>query len=308
MSRSANRRHDCQFFYKYVSAHTAKTVLATRKLRWSSPLLFNDPFDVTQEIRLNFTDAELRVAVAEEVARLVVDGGPPPDVLNPMLKALLNGLNEQHNPNLRREMADVIRRESSSGPTLGQIQSLADLRQLWSAIVPVLRVLCLSEVNDVTPMWLQYADQYRGVVLQFEALDEVDSVFLMARPVVYQDALPAIANRQAWVRCIVREGKAAFVDLITEYQYVKTTSWSHEREWRLATLARAGDSGLFSDWGFHPRELSGVYLGPCCSEQDERETLSLLSHGLEHVTAYRARIRGVAPKFPFEPVLARPAG
>jgi hypothetical protein len=27
---------------------------ATRRLRWSSPLLFNDPFDVTQELRLNF--------------------------------------------------------------------------------------------------------------------------------------------------------------------------------------------------------------------------------------------------------------
>ena len=45
--RSPNRRHDRQYFYKYVSAKTAQAILTTRTLRWSSPILFNDPFDVT---------------------------------------------------------------------------------------------------------------------------------------------------------------------------------------------------------------------------------------------------------------------
>jgi len=302
MTRSANRRHERQFFYKYVSAHTAKTILATRKLRWSSPLRFNDPFDTTQELRLNFSDAELGAAVAEEVANLVVEGGPTPDAVHPVLKSVLSGLNEQPNPNLRRQMAESVRRKSSSGATGGQIQALAELKQVWSAIVPMLRILCLSELNDVTPMWHHYADAYRGAVLQFEALDELDSVFLMARPVIYQDTLPAIADKQVWARCIVRGDRTAYVNLFTEYQYVKTTTWSYEQEWRLATLARLGDSGLFSDWGFHPRELSGVYVGPHCSEQDQGEILSLLSHGLEHATAYRARISGASSKFTFEAV------
>jgi len=92
------------------------------------------------------------------------------------------------------------------------------------------------------------------------------------------------------------------MDLFTEYMHVKTIDWSLEREWRLVTLKREGDSGLYSDWGVHPRELSGVYLGPKCLEQDQSEILSLLSHGLEHARVYRASILGATPKFTFEPV------
>jgi hypothetical protein len=57
-----------QIFYKYIKASVAKTVLATRRLRWSSPLLFNDPFDVTQELRLNFDEHDLNAAMTERAA------------------------------------------------------------------------------------------------------------------------------------------------------------------------------------------------------------------------------------------------
>jgi len=178
MNRSPRRIHDRQFFYKYMSARIAKIVLATRKLRWSSPLLFNDPFDVTQELRINFTEGELSVAVGQEVAALIVEGGPPPDGAHPILKSLLNTLNAQRTSNdLRRRLAQELQ---SEGPTPGQIDAWAEMKQTWNVIVPMLRILCLSELNDVTPMWLNYADSYRGVVLQLEAVDELDSALLMA--------------------------------------------------------------------------------------------------------------------------------
>ena len=61
-------------FYKYTSAWVAKIVLATRCLRYSSPLLFNDPFDVTQELRLNFDERGLYAALSERVAWLMEQG------------------------------------------------------------------------------------------------------------------------------------------------------------------------------------------------------------------------------------------
>jgi hypothetical protein len=65
-----------QVFYKYTKASVAKTVLATRRLRWSSPLLFNDPFDVTQELRLNFDEHGLNAAMTERVAWLIEHAEP----------------------------------------------------------------------------------------------------------------------------------------------------------------------------------------------------------------------------------------
>ncbi len=70
--------HERRYFYKYVSANTAKIILSTRTLRWSSPVLFNDPFDVTQELRLNFDASELNLVLTELIASLIEKGDPGP--------------------------------------------------------------------------------------------------------------------------------------------------------------------------------------------------------------------------------------
>lgn len=47
-------RHDKQYFYKYVSAETALLILQNKKVKYSSPLTFNDPFDVQTKMNYNF--------------------------------------------------------------------------------------------------------------------------------------------------------------------------------------------------------------------------------------------------------------
>ena len=299
--RSPNRCHDRRFFYKYVSAGVANTVLKTGTLRWSSPLRFNDPFDVTQELRLNFDEAELKMAVALELASLIEEGDPSFVAGHPGVELLLRTLNSLPDPSMRQRVVAGLRRDPGV-TTAGQIEAFAELKQTWRDLVPMFRVLCLSELKDVTSMWHHYADSYRGAVLEFEAVDQLDSVFLVARPVTYQDNPPAIASKQAWARCLLGRGQTTYKDLFTEYQYVKTTAWAYEREWRIVTLERPGESGLFADYPFYPRELTGVYLGVRCSEEDEAGILSLLTHGFEHVSAYRARSNGTGAKFTFHEI------
>lgn len=160
------------------------------------------------------------------------------------------------------------------------------LKDTWSAMVPTFRILCLSELNDVAPMWHHYADGYKGVVLEFFAVEDVDSAFQVARPVVYQDT-PSIAEAGAWISCMLSEGETRWQDLFMEYLYAKTPSWSYEKEWRVPVPGRRpDDSDLFRDYGFHPRELTGIYFGPKCPDGDRSDLLNLLSHGLEHVKVY----------------------
>ena len=200
-------------------------------------------------------------------------------------------------PNLRRLIVEELRRDDA---TTGQIDVLARLKQHWHGLVPRFRVLCLSELNDVTPMWHHYADAYKGTVLEFEAVDGLDSAFLVARPVKYQDTPPAIASKEVWVECILQRSTRTYRDLFTEYEYVKTLAWEYEREWRIVSFARDSDSGLFSDYPFHPRELAGVYLGTLCSQEDERDILALRCHGFEHVRVFKARRHGTEARFVFD--------
>jgi hypothetical protein len=224
--RSPNRRHERQFFYKYMTAKVAKIVLVTRKVRWSSPLQFNDPFDFTQELRLNFDEAQLNATLTERVASLMENSDPSSSIKHPIQAALLR-VARRTSPDVRRAMAEELR-QSVGVPTAGQVQTFSAVKDMWRNMVPTFRVLCLSELNDVTSMWLHYADAYKGVVLEFSAIDELDSPFLMARPVIYQDSPPTIADADAWVSCMLGQGTSTFWDLFTEYQYVKTNAWSYE--------------------------------------------------------------------------------
>jgi hypothetical protein len=49
---------------------------------------------------------------------------------------------------------------------------------------------------------------------------------------------------------------------------------------------RPGDSELFGEYGFHPSELTAIYFGRNCSDEDRSDLLKLLAHGLEHVQAH----------------------
>jgi hypothetical protein len=63
--RSPNRRHDIASLYKYLSAATAIAVLNSQALRYSSPVLFNDPFDVPRELT-GFTVDQYEEAMVEQ--------------------------------------------------------------------------------------------------------------------------------------------------------------------------------------------------------------------------------------------------
>lgn len=274
-----------QFFYKYMTARVAKIVLVSRRLRWSSSLLFNDPFDITQELRLDFDEHRLNATLIDRVASLMEHGDIAAPLRHVLFGPLLRGAMRLE-PDARRAMASELRRRMAA-PTSGQVEALKELKDTWRAMVPTFRVLCFSEVHDATPMWNHYADGYKGVVLQFVAVEEVDSAFLVARPVVYQDTRPSIADVNTWVSCMLGQGEKSYRDLFMEYLYVKKSEWSYEKEWRIpAPGRRPEDSELFGDYGFHPSELTAICFGPKCSEEDRSDLLKLLSHGLEHVQAH----------------------
>jgi len=296
--RSPNRRHNRQFFYKYVTAEVAKIILVTRKLRWSSPLLFNDPFDISQELRLNFDEEKLNKVFVDNLASIIEGGIMPCSVKDPRLAVMLEFVRNSP-PEVRRALIHDLRQEFKA-PKIGQIQALEEIKQTWRNTVPTFRVLCLSELNDVTPMWNHYSESYKGAVLEFEAIDKLDSAFLVAHPVIYQDTPPAIADPEEWVQAIL--GQFDIKNLFDKNLYVKTTDWSYEKEWRIVSAAKPSESGLFADYEFHPHELTAIYFGPKCPSEQKTDMLKLLDYGLEHVRAYEAIADTQKAIFTFTPL------
>lgn len=283
-----------------MPASTAKLVLTNRTRRWSSPTIFNDPFDNTQELRVNFTDAELQRTVNETFARLIENRTRPNEKME-LAVALLLAAAAEGPEDKRLEIARQMREQAM--PHISPA-GMAMLRQVWSEEVGRARVLCVSELNDIAPMWYHYADQYRGVVMEFEVIDELDPGLLLAQPIVYQDEPPAISSAQNWADSMLRvTGSRSYAQMIEECQYIKSTAWAYEKEWRVVSRARhgdRGDTGTYNDIPFRPRELCAVFYGSKCGEQDRADIAALLIGEFAHAATWRANENAVVGRFTFE--------
>lgn len=155
---------------------------------------------------------------------------------------------------------------------------LKALRDQWAAIVPTMRILCLTESPNHVAMWHHYADCYRGVVLGFRCNDKNDNFLLIAEPIRYLQAKPDVYTDSGLARILCLKAMAASRETFQLATYTKSDDWSYEKEWRVVSYADAGDIGDYSDWSFDPGDLSHIYLGPLISEEDSKRTVELAKH------------------------------
>lgn len=284
-----------------MSASTAKIVLKSCSLRWSSPIIFNDPFDVSVDMPISFRVDDFANALTERLARLIEHGEVPEDP-HPGV-AMVAMLGQRLPADKRQMVADELRREGTWAVSDRQLESAAMVRSVWKEVVEGMRILCLSQENDVTSMWNHYADQYSGVVLRLEVLDEIDSPLLLAQPIIYTDDTPPLGSVDAWVDATIRRPDSHFSALFEDYQYIKKVDWRYEKEWRIVTMAEPHEMAeQYSDWPLRPETFTDVYFGVKCGEEDRTDILSLLEGQLSHVRAWDAKMDVTSGKFSFDPL------
>jgi hypothetical protein len=106
--RSELRIHERQSFFKYASTSTATVVLTNRTLRWSSPVLFNDPFDVPREVTFGFTPDDVFQAASRHLTTLIEY--PPEDTsqLQPKLRLIADTMNRNGAPEIKAKLLQSI--------------------------------------------------------------------------------------------------------------------------------------------------------------------------------------------------------
>lgn len=263
--------HERTHFYKYVTSSTAKIILTNGTLRWSSPLIFNDLFDVYREVAPDVKAVSLSSALASSLLTGVESSG----MLGEMTDRERSAFRSMFYDQMRHTPAELERMELT----------LDSLRRHWRDELPSMRILSLCEQPDIPTMWAHYTDQHRGVVLRFECSDYHDSPWLLARPVRYTEELPSFATVEGFNSRLLDGPRTLFDD----YCYQKTSDWSYEREWRILCWARRGEQGTHSDWGFAPASLSEAIFGSRASDEDVRDITTLMCHDLGHLRAFRSR-------------------
>lgn len=296
--RSPHRLHDRESFFKYMSAATAKIVLSRRTLRWSSPILFNDPFDVPREMSFGVEPSEIFVALSRRIASLIED--PPGDTtaLSPKLKTIIDIVKAGVSTELKAELLASIQEVAAFH--VPSASPLEELRELWRHWLPDFRILCLTESPAHVAMWHHYADKYSGVVLEFKCLDSLDSALLAAKPVAYPATKPLHYTAEGWAELLTMANQSAVRTILESATYTKSPDWSYEAEWRVIGSRRQYETGHFSDYPFHQNELGAVYLGPLVTPGDREELLSL-ARAFPGIHVWEVEI-GLSREFTFKPI------
>lgn len=280
-----------------MPASTARVVLSSTNLRWSSPLRFNDPFDTPREMAFGVKPIDITKALEHRLKELV--RSPPADAsrLQPKVRLIVEAARHAP-PEARSGFVSAITQGFAGQQPSGA--SLDELRAIWRGFIPDFRILCLTEDPASASMWNHYADELKGAVLEFACVDELDSPWLVARPVTYATRAEDMFSAGELADILLmpqREAQAAILDWAT---FRKSPEWSNEKEWRVVSSKRATGVGDYTDFSFHPAELSAIYLGPRMPTAD-REALIAATRSFPRVRVVQVEI-GKGQGFQFQDV------
>ena len=285
-------------FFKYMTAKVAKIVLVNHTLRWSSPLLFNDPFDVQRNFSWGFEFEELKEPLLNEIVNLI-SSETIPDFYN--IPYFIKRLRRKDYADIRNIILPELPQLIDKGMQRAK-NDYKRIKKQWSEFIPKLRILSFSSVSDNLLMWSHYSDSHKGVVLELQSINSLDSPWLIAQPVTYQNTPPLLATKEEWIKSITGQKRLNYDSwqFYAPLTLTKTTDWEYEKEWRVVSFMLPGESGLYADYPFNPPELCSVYLGCEISNEDAKDIISLLNYDLSHVRAYRAKKIEREKKISFE--------
>jgi hypothetical protein len=242
--------------YKYLSVGAAEAVLKNASLRWSSPPLLNDPFDVQTALVLKVSDEEVISLALKYIADRLIR---PRTAVN----FIGTSLNLMSSKGIKFS-EDQLDLEFRSSLTTSLTKLKGALPRFSAELIAGLsnsKYLCLSEAYDIPTMWSHYADAHCGIVLEFEAKNGVDSAFKCARPVKYVDEPPNFADAETLARVLAGDADFDLRTTIDKFVYCKVRDWSYEQEWRIDSASGRDPKAQFEDVPFFRTDLSSITFG-----------------------------------------------
>lgn len=256
-----NNRHKCHLL----------ELLKNDKMWLSNPEDFNDPFDcaitliskqievenfrhridnIINDLECEFTDDERdyikkSIDPAYELSKIYAKKFIPTDKTP---KKLIEALSKPEE--YAKVISDALKEEADDFyPTL-----LKDIKKN-------MRITCFSEKNDSILMWSHYADNHRGLCVEydFKGSEYRNPLKQFLYPVIYETKVfDATKSFLPCSRCTDLFRHAA----ITKYQ-----DWSYENEWRYVDVSVMPGSSPSSY--LNVTKPKSVYLGAKTDEEDD---------------------------------------
>lgn len=260
--------HNRDGFFKYYTAASAKLTLKHTTRKWSTPFLFNDPFDNQFELHLQDISDELVDQNLQEWHALITSPDPlRANQLGPLTPIVeyIRQIRQQHALQYTEEELAYVRGGVVEGMEHATNIS-PEINAQTRSVMADTSIFCVSETHDNLLMWSHYAQNHTGAVIKFLALPEVDSPLIVAQPVRYTTRMP---RREFASMLDFQRSLTETVELIT---LTKSDVWAYEKEWRIVAGLR-DKTQSYEILSYAPEEVGAVYLGCKMTDDDKQELI-----------------------------------
>lgn len=276
-------------FYKYATPETVIAILKSKSVRYSSPLKFNDPFDIQSGLHFDFDIETLHDKILDRAVELIsskdILSVDPNDPWGQWITELrlyypTQGFNRDKWKKDTVTLFEWLIKEFKAT----QIK----YQDHWKTLLPDVRVFCVSEERDNLLMWAHYAKDHTGAVLEFLSLPEEDNPLSIAQPVQYSASPMPFFTENEWIEEILSLKKIEFKELNKRYDYEKGIAWSHEKEWRIWYPQIPTKHELHTDMPVRQSELASIYIGCKASKSFADDTIKLTRTSFPNTKLFRA--------------------
>ena len=285
MSGMTTPRHGKSAFLKYYTADVTKSILISTSLKWSTPLLFNDPFD--NQFDLYYEDPD--DSLVDSQLKQFIETITSPEPLRPNQfgekTAIMEDIRQVHmqNPDFKYTEDDLAYLRGDVIEGMERVKAItpevnAEIRRIMADT----SVFCLSETYDNLLMWSHYAQNHTGAVIEFRALPEIGSATLEAQPVRYSNKMPRLSLAD------LADFEKLRHDILAVITLAKSDVWAYEKEWRIVTSLR-DKTQSYEIIPCYPEEIGAVYLGCKMTNEDTEELIEITRSKYKHAKIFQAK-------------------
>lgn len=179
------------FLYKYYDDKPEKLASVEKQKMWySAPCNFNDVFDCDISI--------------DEAG-----------VFNSTLQMIPDKRGVRPGSQMWRNLRQTVNKEISS------------LKTAFERLKTTVGISCLSESSDSLLMWAHYANNHRGICVEYELIEINTQLGFTPVPIIYSDQKARLTSINP--DTIDVDSTGMFIESLTS----KSPEWSYEKEWRI---------------------------------------------------------------------------
>jgi hypothetical protein len=290
---------------KYCNTETGLKILNSQSLRWNSPHLFHDPFELNHRCKLDFTSNDLLKGMIKEAIGMLFGPSAPSGKNNRLVAAITRWREEERFAS--EDEAEIVLKQLLGQLAQQQQESIDNYLAQWRQFASSVRIATFSDKPDNMFCWQRYAENHNGIALNFSA--GKDTALPEAHRINYNLAPPQLTSLKQQIAVGYGREKFPPSEVFLDKLLIKNKANNVEREWRCFSM-ETNDAGpdeqlWYSNKKFSTPELKAVYLGLGTSSQNKEDVIKLIKEKYKNTRIYQAKTLAGHYDIDFEPVRTR---